>query len=188
MLTLEIYYSNQCGGYTVSQLCLPQIHYLFSQVSPKTDTLRILLLRATNKKAFPQLNHLSTMAIKKVKPLSQSQKFSFNDQQTISCYCSLTAQSHTHNETVTESHAENIELFIDDQAFSPSYDLAPPSPTPVSKLSLFLSLPVCRRSSLLTGEGGRGWERSQIIRRRESLVIYKSFNTLRSQALPDVSF
>jgi hypothetical protein len=29
----------------------------------------------------------------------------------------------------------------------------PPS-CPVSKLSLFFTLPVCRRSSLLTGEGG----------------------------------
>jgi hypothetical protein len=28
-----------------------------------------------------------------------------------------------------------------------------PSPSPVSKLSLFLNLPVCGRSSLLTGEG-----------------------------------
>ncbi len=34
--------------------------------------------------------------------------------------------------------------------------LAHPSPSPVSKLSIFLSLPVCRRLSLLTGEGGRG--------------------------------
>jgi hypothetical protein len=48
--------------------------------------------------------------------------------------------------------------------------------SPVSKLSLFLSLPVCRRSSLLTEKGGRG--RSQIMGRRESLVLYKSFNTL----------
>ncbi len=30
------------------------------------------------------------------------------------------------------------------------------SPSPVSKLSLFLSLPVCRRSGLLTGDGRRG--------------------------------
>jgi hypothetical protein len=30
----------------------------------------------------------------------------------------------------------------------------PLPPSPVSKLPLFLSLPVCRRSSLLTGEGG----------------------------------
>ncbi len=29
----------------------------------------------------------------------------------------------------------------------------PLPPSPVSKLSLFLSLPVCRRSSLLMGEG-----------------------------------
>jgi hypothetical protein len=30
-------------------------------------------------------------------------------------------------------------------------------------VSLLVSLPVCRWSSLLTGEKGRGWERSQII-------------------------
>ncbi len=52
-------------------------------------------------------------------------------------------------------------------------------PSAVSKWSLFLSLPhVCRRSSLLTGEGRMGWARSQIIRPRESLAIYKSFNIL----------
>ncbi len=51
---------------------------------------------------------------------------------------------------------ESIEGFIENQAFLLSFDLAPPppaSPLPVSKLSLFISLPVCRRSSLLTGEG-----------------------------------
>ncbi len=41
----------------------------------------------------------------------------------------------------------------------------PSPPSPVSKLSLFLSLPVCRRSSLLTGEEGtqgrRGKEPNQ---------------------------
>ncbi len=43
--------------------------------------------------------------------------------------------------------------------FSPSSDLAPnqtPTPFPVSKLSLFLSFPVCHRSSLLAGGGGNG--------------------------------
>ncbi len=69
-----------------------------------------------------------------------------------------------------------------------SYDPAsrpPPSfPSPVSKLSLFLSLPVCRRSSELTGEGEiGGWGMSQIIRPRESLALYKSFNTLCSKRL-----
>ncbi len=55
-----------------------------------------------------------------------------------------------------------------------------PLPPSVSKLSLFLRLPVSRRSSLLTGDGrgGRGWGRSQILRRRESLVLYKPYNTL----------
>jgi hypothetical protein len=46
------------------------------------------------------------------------------------------------------------------QAFSLSYDLAPPPqppPSPVSKMSFFISLPVCRWSSLLVGmEGGEG--------------------------------
>jgi hypothetical protein len=47
-------------------------------------------------------------------------------------------------------------------------------PTPVSKLSLFVSLSVCRRWSILTEEGGGwGWGRSQIIKLRESLVLYK---------------
>ncbi len=39
--------------------------------------------------------------------------------------------------------------------------------SPVNKLSLFHSLPVSHRSSILTGSGG--WSRSQIIRPRESL-------------------
>jgi hypothetical protein len=47
-----------------------------------------------------------------------------------------------------------------------------PSLSPVSKLSLFLGLPVCRR------RGRRSWARSQIIRPRESLALNKSFNTL----------
>ncbi len=55
---------------------------------------------------------------------------------------------------------ESIECFIEKQASSPSYDdLAPPPslpPSSIGKLSLFLTLPVCRRSSLLTGEGGGG--------------------------------
>ncbi len=57
---------------------------------------------------------------------------------------------------------ESIDCFINDQAFLSSYDLAPP-PHPhytISKLSNFLSLPMCRRSSILMGEwgvgGGRG--------------------------------
>ncbi len=41
---------------------------------------------------------------------------------------------------------QSIEWFMEDQAFSPSFDLAhspsPQPPSPISKLSLFLSLPV----------------------------------------------
>ncbi len=45
--------------------------------------------------------------------------------------------------------------------------------SPVSKLSLFLSLPMCRRSSFLTGEGGGG---GQIMRWLKILALYQSFN------------
>ncbi len=48
------------------------------------------------------------------------------------------------------------------------------TPSAVSNLYLFLSLPVYRQSSLLLGEvGERGWARSWIIRRRESPALYK---------------
>ncbi len=61
---------------------------------------------------------------------------------------------------------ESNESFIEFQAFLRSYDSAPrpsssPPPSPVSNLLLFLSLPVCRRSSLLKGEwGGKGWAKN----------------------------
>jgi hypothetical protein len=75
------------------------------------------------------------------------------------------------------------------QAFSPSYDLAPPTPYPVRNLRIFLSLPVCRRSSLLTEEKGRrGWGRSQVTRRRESLALCKSFNTSKGRFFGILSF
>jgi hypothetical protein len=50
--------------------------------------------------------------------------------------------------------------------------LAPPPPSLVSKLSFFLSQSSCVLPVELEGGGGRGWGKSQIIRRRESLVIY----------------
>ncbi len=56
------------------------------------------------------------------------------------------------------SATENIEYFIEDQAFLGSMIRLPsprPSPSPASKLSLFLSLPVCRAYSVIDG---RGWE------------------------------
>ncbi len=46
----------------------------------------------------------------------------------------------------------------------------------VSKVSVFFILPLCRRSSLLSKRRGMG--RSLVIRTRESLVLYTSFNTL----------
>ncbi len=71
-----------------------------------------------------------------------------------------------------EVSVESIEWFIEYQALSSSYGFSPNPSPPVGKLFPFLSLPVCRR--LLPGEWGEGvgcWGRSQIIRRRESLVL-----------------
>jgi hypothetical protein len=59
--------------------------------------------------------------------------------------------------------------------FSPSYDLTPPPPYPVSKLGRRHTGRLRKRNIFLTGEGGG---RSQIIRRREILALYKSFSTL----------
>ncbi len=65
---------------------------------------------------------------------------------------------------------------IEDQAFLRSYVSPHPlPPSRASKLFLFLSLPVWRRSR---GRGGGGWARNQIIRPRDSLDLYKAFNTL----------
>ncbi len=53
-------------------------------------------------------------------------------------------------------------------------------PSPVSKLSLFVSFRVCCQSSFISDRREGGVERvsSQIIRPKESLVLYKSFNSL----------
>ncbi len=74
---------------------------------------------------------------------------------------------------------EPIHWVIEDQAFLDCMIqlLAHPFPPPASKLSLCLSLPVRRRSSLVKGEK-RGWPRSRIKPPREGLSLYKSFNTL----------
>ncbi len=78
--------------------------------------------------------------------------------------------------TASSRHAstspERIQWFIEEQAFLRLH--AHPLPP------LSLCLPVCRRSSLLTGDGGGGRGRawSRIIRPQESLALYKSFNPL----------
>ncbi len=74
--------------------------------------------------------------------------------------------------------SESTDLFVEDPAFLPSFDLAPLPPPPLRQQvvsTVFLNLAVCRRSSILTGEGRRGLGRRQIRRWRESLVLYKSF-------------
>ncbi len=79
--------------------------------------------------------------------------------------------------------SESIEWFVEDQTFSPLYDLAPPHPLspPVIKLSLFLSHLVGRRTEVIDWRGRRGWGRSKIIRLRESLDLYKLFKTPRQK-------
>jgi hypothetical protein len=64
-------------------------------------------------------------------------------------------------------------------AFSPQNDLAPHKPippSPVSKLDRRHTGRLRKRGNLLRGGGVGEW--SQIIRQRESRVLYKSFNTL----------
>jgi hypothetical protein len=77
--------------------------------------------------------------------------------------------------------SESIERFIENQVSFLLYDFCSSpisSPYPASKLSLFLSLPVCRRSSYwLEVGGGGGWGVNHTTT-RESLVRYKTFNTL----------
>ncbi len=60
---------------------------------------------------------------------------------------------------------------IYDQAFSLSNELASPFSFSVGKFSHFLSLPVCRRSSLLTGEGGGGGAKSYDSEKAWSSII-----------------
>ncbi len=55
--------------------------------------------------------------------------------------------------------------------------LTPLSPSPVSKLSLVIVSSVSP-VALIDGRGREGVGESQIIRLRESLVLYKSFNAL----------
>ncbi len=70
--------------------------------------------------------------------------------------------------------AEINEWFIEDQAFLPSYDLAPLPLFPVRKIYRRHAGRLRKRNCWRE----RGWGRSQIIREQENLVIYKSFKTL----------
>ncbi len=87
---------------------------------------------------------------------------------------------------VEEGHfsSESIEYFIEAQANSPSYDLAPlppATPFPVRKLTcVYLSQSSCVSPVQLTDERGeRGWGGAKgYDERRGCLVICKSFNTL----------
>jgi hypothetical protein len=70
-----------------------------------------------------------------------------------------------------EAGPDSIELFIEDQAFSPSYDLAPPPP-PLYRRKLNRQH---KERHLADGRwgGGESVGRSQILQRQEGLVLYK---------------
>jgi hypothetical protein len=71
-------------------------------------------------------------------------------------------------------YSESVYYFIDDLSFSPAFDFAPcPLASPSASLS-FQSSFVSTVEHI--SEGGRG--RGQIIRRRESLVLYNPLTTL----------
>ncbi len=77
---------------------------------------------------------------------------------------------------ICTERTESFELFIEDQVSCCRLIWLRPPPS-VSKLSLFLSLPVCCRSSILRERGeGVGMEPNHTT--QESLVLYKSFKTL----------
>ncbi len=82
------------------------------------------------------------------------------------------------NIRVPTREPDSIEWFIEDQAISLSYDLAPPPPPP----PILPSLHVCRRSSLLSVGGGGGRSQIHVIRRRYSLA------SMNHSILPDLNY
>ena len=75
--------------------------------------------------------------------------------------------------------ARKDEWFIDFFAVVWFGSLHTPYPlSPVSKRVRRHTGRLRKSDNLLTGEGGRGWARSRIIRPQGSLILYKSFNTL----------
>ncbi len=75
---------------------------------------------------------------------------------------------------------QSIEWFIEDHAFSQTYDLAScPSPhlSSVSMLDQRYTRRLRKRDNFQSWDEGRGKVRSQIVRPQESLILYKSFNT-----------
>ncbi len=74
--------------------------------------------------------------------------------------------------------SESIEWFKEDHAFYRSYTFGSSSPSPLfmSASCLSFSVFMCFGGGAYWWErGGKGLERSQIIQRRESLVLYNSF-------------
>ncbi len=80
---------------------------------------------------------------------------------------------------------KEIEWFTEDQAFSPSNDMAPPptqpmhSPLPsISSTRTETHWETDKKTTCWRERGGREWGRSQIIRQRESQVLYINHSIL----------
>ncbi len=72
---------------------------------------------------------------------------------------------------------ESIEWFTEGQAFLAVvwFGSSPTLPPLLSKLDRRHAEWMRKKDNLLTGEGGRWWARSRIIRSQDSLALYKSF-------------
>ncbi len=83
---------------------------------------------------------------------------------------------------IEHDKADRFEWIIEDQAFSPSYDLAPlllpPLPGSRPQVVSLYQFPFVLPVELTDVRKGGRWGRSQIIRRQESLILHQSFNTL----------
>jgi hypothetical protein len=92
--------------------------------------------------------------------------------------CRLALRTNTH--TLLDDTPQRGLKILRGPGFLAVFDSAPCArpltPSNVNRLSLFLSLPVRRRSSLLTEKGGRG--RVESNRPKERLALYKWFDNL----------
>ncbi len=82
-------------------------------------------------------------------------------QQTGTCLCNCNLELFLLSPNFGGFSPESIQWFVEDQSFLRSYNLAPPL---VSKLSLLVSLPVCRGLKLLRN-GGKGEEPNHTTKR-----------------------
>ncbi len=83
-------------------------------------------------------------------------------------------------QSLKRNGSDRIEWFIDSEAYLPTYDLAPPPPPTLlpSVSSTGDTREDWERETSCWLQRGRGTNHYKIIRRRESLDLHNSFNTL----------